>query len=1261
MKRIFTAKEQYQLLQFWERHAENALPSALNSMTMRFKNPKTNVSADDPNACPDCKGSGRKSRHVCNNCFGEGSVNAQGDPGNMSADDILSRPLVRGEAPNLAASQLERAMYKEFMDWWPTSQAAQRRLPMLHDGLITTNWSDYPNEPITHWLNVEDFFRERHPDAATGSRFGYEGANPALDLGTKGYGEWDFDQNKFIYNPITPEKLEQLGYVGTGNAKTQAMLNLHNKLQDRSWASKNDYDRYMQLMLRHIGPGARRLSRLVTADRMIESPPAQYGPAMETLDRWTKSRDREYGTQIPHVYGISCPTCEGKGKYPWGAMCVGCGGVGTVFNQDLQEKEQPLKQKIEPYANELEERLYKQFMDWWPTSKAAQTRSPEDRMDGWYTRPHEPIAHWPNVEDFFQENYPEAATGAQWGLEEARPLLKRQVENNPMTPEELEQHGYVGHGNVITQAFLNLHNQVQGRFFDQKADKRRYLELMLRHYGPNSVSSIPRQAQRFWTAGYDPRKIVWTPEEQATMMELQERLKQKQQVGDLPVHHPDSPEAYTQALQEMILLNKEREQRSDADTLAPEYDQPYNDFEHADDSGFYDKQASLRFWAMADTSMWHPLIEHKKGVSGKGGLYHITVNKPMSPEEQQRLRKYIADEVLEGMPVNETTMRRLIDRQMSLDGKRQRIGDLQYTLYNKGDRGYVKNGQGEYRWMPRPYNEAYVDSLVVHPDHQGKGVAQALIERLFQDNPNHKINPGATTPKGNGFTQHLLKILPEAQGAIKPDYEPHVLDDYDTEDYTRNEMERLLSARRFWASPPPAEDAYDPNPHPAHSSQEPNAYRKNTTGKWYHVSPHKLEAGTILSPDGGESPYGEDHSMPAERRDWVWMDSLEGLKTWYYGTLMGQVKKGVENPWAYIYEVEPSEGPHPWNGTGWEGHVAPSAKIIREIETDKYNRLPDHFGQRVALKYELPQGISVTSHPYRQSKELADEVLDQDGPAILWKALKDRWPGDHHYVARGEDGTIHGVLKGHWGKDRFNVSDLYSSIKAPSGTGNHLLRTVAQEAMSQGKGLRVINMLNDARPYWEGMGAQTEYNNAHASWSPEGLQALVNGDTIMSPNTEGTMMHAQPIPRAHRLPGSARQLAWGRRKLPRSAGRKQAAPPEDAYDGNVLHKHRNKNPEYIPSGPWYHASDQELDDDTILTPSGGPTKYDFMYNHPRYQNRRDWVWITPHLDSSINGEWGKHLYEVEPLDEGPWPWNGHGNSMTEYVSPRARVIRKVKR
>jgi ribosomal protein S18 acetylase RimI-like enzyme len=153
------------------------------------------------------------------------------------------------------------------------------------------------------------------------------------------------------------------------------------------------------------------------------------------------------------------------------------------------------------------------------------------------------------------------------------------------------------------------------------------------------------------------------------------------------------------------------------------------------------------------------------------------------------------------------------------------------------------------------------------------------------------------------------------------------------------------ASRRFWAMAS-AEDAYDQKPNKDQRAQVGMPLQQNTSGKWYHVSPHKMEPDTILTPGGGISPYNYNNAdMPTQRqKDWVWMDGPSAVRQWYYATLLGQIHQGKENPWAYIYEVEPSEGPHPWNGSGHDGHVAPSARIVREIATDKYNRLPDHLG-----------------------------------------------------------------------------------------------------------------------------------------------------------------------------------------------------------------------------------------------------------------------------------------------------------------------------
>ena len=180
-----------------------------------------------------------------------------------SSEDTLralhGRPPQESAAPY--GDRLEQTLYDEFMDWWPNSTAYLTRTDDdgNPDHLITTNWRKHPDQPITHWMNVEDFLNERHPEAATGSYYGLEDADIAMRnldrRGTPGY-----------EGPVTPDVLRAMGYTSLGNVKTQAMLNLHNRLQGRDWATNEDRDRYMRLMLKHLGPQkAARLARLAMA------------------------------------------------------------------------------------------------------------------------------------------------------------------------------------------------------------------------------------------------------------------------------------------------------------------------------------------------------------------------------------------------------------------------------------------------------------------------------------------------------------------------------------------------------------------------------------------------------------------------------------------------------------------------------------------------------------------------------------------------------------------------------------------------------------------------------------------------------------------------------------------------------------------------------------------------------------------------------------------------------------------------------------
>lgn len=60
-------------------------------------------------------------------------------------------------------------------------------------------------------------------------------------------------------------------------------------------------------------------------------------------------------------------------------------------------------------------------------------------------------------------------------------------------------------------------------------------------------------------AAYDPRKIVWTDEQLDLMAELADRLRRKEESGELPIRDPNSDEYFSDALQEMILMRREKE------------------------------------------------------------------------------------------------------------------------------------------------------------------------------------------------------------------------------------------------------------------------------------------------------------------------------------------------------------------------------------------------------------------------------------------------------------------------------------------------------------------------------------------------------------------------------------------------------------------------------------------------------------------------------------------------------------------------------
>jgi hypothetical protein len=198
------------------------------------------------------------------------------------------------------------------------------------------------------------------------------------------------------------------------------------------------------------------------------------------------------------------------------------------------------------------------------------------------------------------------------------------------------------------------------------------------------------------------------------------------------------------------------------------------------------------------------------------------------------------------------------------------------------------------------------------------------------------------------------------------------------------------------------------------------------------------------------------------------------------------------------------------------------------------------WGLHTGYRFDSPEHITVTRHPAEEAKSLAQEVWDQDGPHVLWAALRDAYPSEHVYVARDPAGTIHGVGRGEFETDAdgaqfdsddsysnyLRISHLYASLKAPPGTGNKIMQDAARHGIDTGHHLMVNGAMPHTTDYYNQLGVEqwSGDRGQDGYWSNDSQHALVAGDSI--PGTQVSVRHDQeyyePVPRAARLPGSAR-------------------------------------------------------------------------------------------------------------------------------------------
>ena len=112
------------------------------------------------------------------------------------------------------------------------------------------------------------------------------------------------------------------------------------------------------------------------------------------------------------------------------------------------------------------------------------------------------------------------------------------------------------------------------------------------------------------------------------------------------------------------------------------------------------------------------------------------------------------------------------------------------------------------------------------------------------------------------------------------------------------------------------------------------------TGKWYHVSPHKLNPGDQIVPSGGQSPSSDFYGADNWNRQYhVWMSPNVESANWWRDNWTGKD--------SYIYEVKPGDRPQPWNFSGNDGWVAPSATVTREITASVEDDIMEMIGPPV--------------------------------------------------------------------------------------------------------------------------------------------------------------------------------------------------------------------------------------------------------------------------------------------------------------------------
>lgn len=409
---------------------------------------------------------------------------------------------------------------------------------------------------------------------------------------------------------------------------------------------------------------------------------------------------------------------------------------------------------------------------------------------------------------------------------------------------------------------------------------------------------------------------------------------------------------------------------------------------------------------------------------------------------------------------------------------------------------------------------------------------------------------------------------------------------------------------------------------------------------WIHTSPRPHAIGDVLTPRGdvGTSEYQEYYNQTnhGSRRNWVWVSPKPEYDNLYRWTTDDD----------YVYEVEPIEdGPHPWNGSGGDGYVAKQVRIKDVLRQPKIpNATPD--GPPKPSTIVLPPWERAASiHLAEPYDEAFDPGVYEEHPERQAEPAPEKGPWWHASEQDYRDGDLITPNKGYF-PSRFN------SFYEQEGFGDRQNWVW----MDHPEGVRNLwgtghENVYEVEPLDEG---PWPYNGGDAQGSVAPRARVVRR---VIPKTSPPRRWQQPKNMVQRLIGpQPPDPNVEHEEMQRAAAFREAMAASDAYDPHYVPGY--DDPDVLrgdPTKPWLHSSPRPHAIGDVLTPNHGehPSDYGDMYTEYGYPNRQDWVWMAQGDDANTWASDDDYVYEVEPLDEGPHPWNGDGYE--GFVSPRVRV------